>query len=398
MFSRLFYVNAIKDILLRSLKGNLNDTEQHELDHWLNLDPSNRDLYERLNDPDTIAAALQTMQQVDEDSAWQKIFDLMQPAPASGVVRFARFKWIKYAAAIVIIAGGAGIFYFSQRSSKDESPVNVHMSIHKNDVQPGTNGAVLTLSDGSKISLDSAGSGMVAAQGNTEVVKMPDGRLAYHTNGSPAKVLFNTLSTDRGKEFQVILPDGTKVWLNASSSITYPIAFIGKNRRVSMTGEAYFEVAKNAAVPFIVETHQQETTALGTSFNINSYEDEEKVRTTLLEGLVRISHSSTHQLLRPGQQSVIGKEPTDMLIRETDVQQAIAWKNGYFSFMNADIKVIMRQLSRWYDVEVIYEGDGPKVEFSGEIGRTLTLAQLLDILRETRIRYRIEGKKLIIMS
>jgi ferric-dicitrate binding protein FerR (iron transport regulator) len=391
-------VNDIKEILLKSLKGQLTNSEQLELDHWLNLDPSNRELYERLNNPEAIASALQMMQQVNEEAAWQKISGLTQPAPVLSVVKSARFRWIKYAAAVVIIAAGAGTFYFSQRAYKVESSASDQATIRENDVQPGTTGAVLTLSDGSKISLDSAGSGTVAAQGNTQVVKLSDGRLAYQVKGSQANILFNTLSTDRGKQFQVVLPDGTKVWLNAASSITYPTAFIGKTRRVRMTGEAYFEVAKNAAMPFVVETPGQETTALGTSFNINSYEDEEKVRTTLLEGSVRISHSSAHQLLRPGQQSVIGKEPGDMLVKEADVQQAIAWKNGYFSFTNADLKVIMRQLSRWYNVDVIYEGEGPKVEFSGEIGRTLTLAQLLDILKETRIRYRIENKKLIIMS
>ncbi|MEP7259505.1 MAG: FecR domain-containing protein [Flavitalea sp.] len=316
--------------------------------------------------------------------------------PNNAVSRsFSGYRWFRYAAAVLLIFGiGAAVFMYTKPAPLDiskQQPAPVKQA----PVAPGTNKAMLTLSNGQQVEL-TEGNGTVNDAGVN--IKKINGALIYGSaNSASIAVAYNTMTTPRGGQYQLTLPDGTKVWLNAASSLRYPTMFTGKERKVTVTGEAYFEVAKNAGMPFTVVSGNQEITVLGTHFNNNAYEDEASMKTTLLEGSVKVKHGASVVTIVPGQQSIIQEGVGDILVSETDIQQAVAWKNGFFSFSNADIKTIMRQLSRWYNVDVIYESNVPKVEFSGEIGRSLTLDELLGILKDTRIHYRIEGRKLVIM-
>jgi ferric-dicitrate binding protein FerR (iron transport regulator) len=321
--------------------------------------------------------------------------------------RVPMWRWAAAAAAVVIVAV-IGVYVWGRKGS---TPEVARVKVYKNDVAPGSNGAVLRLADGSEIVLDSAGNGELSRQGNTKVIKQAGGQLVYQEQGKSGTVLYNTLSTAKGKQFRMVLPDGSKVWLNSFSSIHYPTSFTGGQRLVEVTGEVYLEVASNAAMPFIVKTRQQEIAVLGTRFNINSYEDEPAEKATLLEGMIRVSHASGQVVLRPGEQASIGRTAAGgassggrastaapIAVAEVNTEDVVAWKNGFFHFDNADIQTVMRQLARWYDVEVKYNGVPPTTgDFKGEIGRSLTLAQVLKILEQTRVHFRIEEDKRIVI-
>jgi transmembrane sensor len=308
-------------------------------------------------------------------------------------------------AAVVLLL--VGLFRL-WRTYRSESAVQPPVVV----VAPGGNRAVLTLAGGQKIILDSAASGVLAEQGNTHVQKLGDGQLAYEAGkkggNTPTAPLYNTLTTPRGGQYQLTLPDGTKVWLNAASSLTYPTAFTGGNRTVEMTGEAYFEVAHDKKRPFMVKAGGQTIQDIGTHFNVNAYMDEPAQVTTLLEGAVSVGGHP----LRPGEKATVtgvtaaGKTGTgaktatgagDIVISQGDPDEAIAWKNGLFHFTDAGLQTVMRQLSRWYNVDVTYEGNIPPRQFTGMIGRSLTLNQVLTGLAKERVHYQIEeDNKLII--
>jgi ferric-dicitrate binding protein FerR (iron transport regulator) len=222
-----------------------------------------------------------------------------------------------------------------------------------------------------------------------------DSVLTYKGNSDSRSLAFNTLSTAKGEQYSVTLSDGTKVWLNAASILRFPIQFTGEDRRVEVTGEAYFEVARDASKPFFISSGDMHVQVLGTSFNINAYANEPIVRTTLLEGAVRINHRVD---LSPHQQSRIEKGGDIKVLKDIDVDEVVAWKNGAFSFNNADITTVMRQLERWYDIEVVYEGDKPADVFYGGISRSSTLMEVLKILQASKVRFRLEGKRLIVLS
>lgn len=313
-------------------------------------------------------------------------------APVKKPVHFLQRYWWAAAAMLVITAGA---WYYHR--SNQPAPTIVAAAAVK-DVAPGGNRAMLTLSDGSQIPLDSAGNGVLAQQGNTRITKLSNGQLAYQSAGATDKVLYNTMSTPLGGQYKLILPDGTTVWLNAGSSIYYPTAFTGSERKVTITGEAYFEVAQNEKMPFFVKANNTTVAVLGTHFNINAYKDEASTNTTLLEGAVKIITPQQQQTLKPGQQArVTATGQGIQVVDHVDLLQTIAWKNGFFYFNDADVPTVMRQLARWYNVEVKYEGDIPERAFTGEIGRNLTLSQVLKGLAKTRIRYRIEnGNRIVI--
>lgn len=293
-----------------------------------------------------------------------------------------RTRWWAAAAVLLLLSTGTYIWF-----NKSSSTQNI--TVLANDVPPGSNKAILTLSDGTTVKLDSTGNKVIS-----KGIRQTGAQLQY--DAQIADAAYNTLTTPRGGQFQLTLPDGTKVWLNAASSIHYPTAFNGKERRVEISGEVYFEVAKNEKMPFYVKSGIQETEVLGTHFNINAYTDENAISTTLLEGSIRVNYTGhTSVIVKPGQQTQL----TDniKIIDDADMDQAIAWKNGVFAFNQADIPTVMRQLSRWYNVEVEYAGAIPKRAFTGEIARELTLAQVLKGLTKTRVNYKIEGGNRIII-
>lgn len=300
-------------------------------------------------------------------------------------------RWVP-AAAVALLLLGSAYYLIRQPHTPKQQQVAQHT-----DILPGKTGAILTLADGSEIVLDSTRNGVIAMQGST-AVQLKNGTVSYDNTGSSSKtgpVAYNTISTPKGRQYQLVLPDGSKVWMNAASSLTYPTAFSGPERTVRVTGEAYFEVAARANQPFkVIVNDATSIDVLGTNFNINAYSDEPGINTTLLQGAVRVNYHQTSQLLKPGQAARINQQIS--LVPEADVNSAVAWKDGVFAFNDADLPAVMRQLARWYNIEVSYEGKTPDATFTGEIDKTLTLSQVLGGLSTTRINYKIEGNRLII--
>lgn len=296
-------------------------------------------------------------------------------------------------AASILLAIGA--FLLNGDSSKFFTPS--HSLV---DVDPGSNKATLTLADGSKIELNAAVNGTLAEQVGARINKTTDGQIQYIlTNSNKTSEGSNSITTPNGGTYQVILPDGSKVWLNASSSLKYPVSFVNKNeRKVEIIGEAYFQVAHNAARPFRVVTGKQTVEVLGTHFNVNGYKDDQHIITTLEEGSVKVSDTGGNKMLQPGEQSL--NVNGNLNIKQADMETALAWKNGNIIFKSASIEEIMREVHRWYDIEVVYEGRIPKRVFSGGISRDSKLSVLLSILNDSGINFELKEtdhvKKLII--
>lgn len=314
------------------------------------------------------------------------------------------FNWTRVAAAAaILIAAFTGIYFlFNPKPKRDIAQSG--STNQKETIVPGGDKAILTLADGSAIVLDTLHTGSLPQQGNTRIVKLNTGSLAYNVGaGSQHETLYNTLSTPSGGQFQLMLPDGSKVWLNSSSSIRFPTAFSGDERKVELTGEAYFEVAKNPSRPFRVFIAPplgggggMEVEVVGTHFNIMAYDDERSINTTLLEGSVKVSKGSAGKLLVPGQQSKVGSGG-DIKVTEADVEEAIAWKNGFFQFNSYDIETVMRQVARWYDVQVVYKDKIPGGNFSGIVSRKNNISRVLEILQGGGVQFKIEGKKVIVL-
>lgn len=306
---------------------------------------------------------------------------------------FSLFNWRKITvAASVLLVIGLGIHSLFQKDNKHLSRLT---SKKIEDKEPGKTGAILTLSNGSKIVLDSVGNGLLANQSNTTVSKK-NGGLIYAADNN-AQVVYNTMTTPRAHQYHLELSDGTKVWLNASSSITFPTSFAANERKVKITGEVYFEVAKDKKKPFRVLVNDMQVNVLGTHFNVNAYQDEATVNTTLLEGSVLITEKSKKILLKPGQQAQKQKSGVIVINDNVNTDEVIGWKNGLFYFEQANLQTVLRQLSRWYDVDVVYENGVPSRSFEGEIQRDLNLSQVLRILEKNKVHFKIEGKILRVM-
>lgn len=310
-------------------------------------------------------------------------------------------KWYWAAAAVLLIALSTTAWFLFPGSSLQQNNIAAASQIsgsNKNDVAPGSDGAVLTLADGSVIVLDSAGEGKLANQGNTSILKA-GGSLQYiaETGTAGGPLAYNTIATPRSRQFQLVLEDGTKVWLNAESSIRFPAAFDKKERHVDITGEAYFEVAKNASRPFTVSVNGMQVQVLGTHFNINSYSDEPAVHTTLLEGSVKVIKDKEARMLVPGQQAQLENNGGFNVVKNVNTSEIVAWKNELFSFHDTDLKNLMRQVSRWYDVEIVMPQNIAAVTFSGKISRKSNLSDVLKMLELTdEVSFSIEGKKVIV--
>ncbi len=314
---------------------------------------------------------------------------------------FKNYKQITVAASVAGILIVSAIFLL-HKAGNDAVADNRKPTVEKRQpsIIPGQDKALLTLADGSVIPLDSAGNGVLASQ-NYASVTNNNGKLIYNAldTADVLSTVFNTISTPRGGQYQIVLADGTKVWLNAASSLQYPVAFNGNERRVLLNGEAYFEVAKNKSKPFIVQVKDVNVTVLGTHFNIMSYDDEDRIATTLLEGSVNIAKAGVSKLILPGQQMRFYKSGKNELKDNADIEQAVAWKNGKFNFADADIKTIMRQLSRWYNIDVVYDAQLPDANFGGILGRKEDVGQLLKVFELTgRVHFKIEGTKITVMK
>ena len=379
--------------------------------------PENRALLEKLMDSEyDVLQPLAAAKETD----WEYIFQQATQTGEGKVIPLDnrnRFQWTRIAAAaVVVLALGLGGYWFINRLWGNKVAKNGQsVPLGKQDVQPGGNKAVLTLADGTTITLDSVQNGKLAQQGSTNVMKSNNGLVSYSRPISPSETVYNMLSTPRGGQYQLILPDGSKVWLNAASSIRYPTAFAGEERRVEITGEVYFEVEPLTSrqvgtgskggqekMPFVVKIVTPkgdggEVRVLGTHFNINAYNDEAAIKTTLLEGKVKVTGDAASVMLKPGEQAVMASHSPLTIDHSPDLEQSVAWKNGLTAFKSADIKSIMRQVARWYNVEVVYEGNIPQRKFTGGISRNARLSELLHLLEVSKVHFRIEGNKLIVL-
>jgi transmembrane sensor len=334
-----------------------------------------------------------------EAAVWGRISPHM---PKQEPARRFRIGW-RWAAAAILVAsfGTVAWFVLFNKPQKEIFALEPQAQRFKNDIAPGTKKATLILANGSTIVLDSAKKGSLATQGNATVSKMDDGRLMYSAGKEePTAILYNTLTVPRGGQIvQLTLADGTKVWMNAASSLRYPTGFRGKDRTVVLTGEGYFEVAKNPAMPFHVQVNGTDVEVLGTHFNVMAYEEENETKTTLLEGSVKVTvtRGSASLQLAPGQQAKINKAGEIELFKGVDIESTMAWKNGLFQFSDENIENIMRQVSRWYDVDVSYEGNVKALKFGAEISRKENVSKLLKFLELTGvIHFKIDGNKILV--
>lgn len=328
---------------------------------------------------------------IDEQRAekiWNNIDPVKVAVPPAHRIHLFKSNWFRYAAAIIFFVG-IGAYLWNTKNNHKETPVA------KTDIAPGREGAILTLADGAKILLDSMSNGVVALQNGTQVI-LKDGGLAYDAAKADA-VTFNTMSTPKGRQFSIVLPDNSRAWLNAESSITYPTAFIGDHRTVKIKGEVYFEVMSDPNRPFRVELNSNaEVQVLGTGFNVKAYPDDKKISTTLINGAVRIKSLQQQQTIKPGQQTQIDHSGNLTLVKNADIAKIMAWKNGLFNFQDESLEEAMKQLERWYDIEVKYVGNPPDKKFFGELQRSLTLAQVIETFHEIGIKLKIEGRTLIV--
>lgn len=353
-------------------------------------------LVERLED---------TVPVISDEQLWNKQFDQMLDAAKSREqnqqekLQFRIWPRIAIAVSFLLVLSTTG--YFLVHKSQERQIVQNHATI----VSPGRNQATLTLANGQKIYLTKSLSGSIAQQGNTLVRINAGNSISYTSHPNIAKVNepveYNTLTTSRGEQspYPLILADGTKVWLNAASSITYPTAFNGKERKVTITGEAYFEVNHIADQPFFVTTNGQTVEDIGTAFNVNAYSDEPAITTTLISGSVKVAKDEQFKFLRPGQQTIIKTGSRLINVKTANIEQTLAWKNGAFVFDQEDIESIMRKISRWYNVDVVYQNGIPNVKLGGTISRFSTVTELLQVLQSTgTVHFKLEGRRITVIK
>ena len=363
---------------------------------------------------------MQSPEAVDyQEENWEPLYQKVLQASTSqehaekpvhgGSIKSRRFdrRWMMAAAVVLVL--GTGFLWYQQQRAK--LPVSAPLLATTHDLAPGTNKATLTLADGTTIDLDAARNGVLGQQGKTRLIKSKDEELVYQPGqdkrvadsrtsaGNEAR--YNLLTTPRGGQYQLQLPDGSKVWLNAATSLRYPTSFTGADRVVELKGEAYFEITADAKKPFKVkvlkggapEAEPLQVEVLGTHFNIMDYDEEPAIRTTLLEGLVRVSKGSHNVLVKPGEQARLGSSE-ELRVMAADTEEAVAWKDGMFRFRDAGIGEVMRQLARWYDVEVVYVNGVPRDRFQGEMYRNVNASKILKVLEASGVHFTVEGKKI----
>lgn len=372
-----------KKLIAKYLKGDCTAEEKAIVESWYLNEAANAQ--DEIEEPDY---------QEIEQHLWADI------TKENHKKRLSRQRIYSYAAAAILILTTA--LYFGTRSTSSISQ-NGTADFAKTDINPGGNKALLTLADGSKIVLDDAVNGEIARQSGCLITKTTTGQLVYTIQGSQtaalkAQSLLNTIETPKGGQYQVNLPDGTKVWLNAASSLSFPARFSGLQRQVVLKGEAYFEVAKNKHMPFIVKSEQQKIEVLGTHFNVSAYTDEHQIKTTLAEGSVKVTLTANHQeqLLKPGQQAIATNH---IQVIPVDIEEALAWKDGLFMFNDENLENIMKKVERWYDVEIDFQQQELRQKhFSGTVSRFGKVSQVLKTLELTgSVHFKIEGRKIIVV-
>lgn len=392
----------IQYIILRFLDGDASPGERMELSALLKTNTDNSEWTELLEE---IYSTTPPGEPFDEQK-WQPVLDELIHAnrqqEGAATSRNKRAVWmlrrIAVAASILLVIGfGSYYLFFNNKEVKQEEVVSIASG--KEVKAPETNRATITLTDGKTVYLDSVDNGQLAVQGNVKLVKLANGQIVYETTSSEVltEIKYNTLSNPRGsKVIDMALADGSHVWLNAGSSVTYPIAFMDNERNVTITGEAYFEVAHDKTKPFRVTKGDMTVEVLGTHFNVNAYDDEEDIKVSLLEGSVKVSGNQHSLIIQPNQQAIVTNNNVS-LNKKADMEEVMAWKNGRFVFSNSDLQAIMRQVMRWYDVEVVYAGNMPQRFFTADLSRQTNLSELLKVLEVSKVHFKIENKKLTVL-
>lgn len=391
----------IDELIIKFLNGTLDQSEHIALEEWINASKQNKKTFENLTNKEWVKTEISKMYEFEENAGWDTIVNSLNKSKKDRVS--ARRYWYKWAAAAaVLIALCTG--YWSYTLSTEQSNVNLtqQQRFGKDIKAPISNKAILTLADGRKIILEEARKGKLATVGDVVVTKTKDGKIIYQGKNENNLVNVNTLFVPRGsRPVRLVLADGTEVWLNTGSSLTYPSKFVGIDRKVKLIGEAFFDVAKNPAMPFKVVANGIETRALGTQFNINAYSDASTTKITLIEGSIKVerrkSNNETEDMLvKPGQQ-VLGADQLK-LMDNVNIDEVMAWKNGQFYFSGANIKTIMDQISKFYDVDVVYK-DTINSSFVMKIPRTVAVSELLKIMEMTDlVKFEVNENKITVMS
>lgn len=400
----------------------INEEEKTELANWVNHCSQDEELSGVLEQawqkhtatkqmPEDMSERIKALIYAEEDAVIKEV----EPINTIRFIPYWKRSRVRIAAAVFILMAGSTAYVKLYRQKQPAVATTEVPRQMKQDVLPGGNKAVLTLSDGTQIVLDSASNGLLAKQGTAELRKLGNGKLAYISTGaSAAEVMYNTMTTPPGGQYKLLLPDGSIVWLNAASSIRFPTAFTGKERKVTITGEAYFEVAPlytkggREKLPFIVQVNTpsafggsgnggMEIQVLGTHFNVNAYAEEDAIKTTLLEGSVKIVKGKSSSTLLPGQQAQLQNTGLIKINSAADTEEAVAWKDGYFQFSSADLPTVLRQAARWYNLEVEFAGDIPKDRFTGKISRTVNLSRLLKWMQWSDVHFKLEGRKITVL-
>ena len=382
------HIKRIADLIIKHLKEALSPEEKLELQDWIDFSPTNRQWFEEATDEEQVIADLVLYEQ-----AATRKEELRSRALRGDKADM--IPWRPLMAAAVILGLIVGTIIWKSPFTKSPAPPKV---VYAEDVPPGGEKAILTLGDGTVMTLDSTKNGPIARQGNMQIVKQTGGLLSYERmSGASTGASYNTLTTPRGGTYGLILPDGSKVWLNAGSSLRFPTPFTGEERRVELTGEAYFEVARNKTAPFRVAVGSMDVEVLGTRFDIMAYADEPLIQASLLEGAVKVTSSLGGITLKPGQQAGYAAGSAFQITGNVDMDEVVAWKNGLFEFRKSDIESVMRQIARWYDVQVVYEGKKTSHSFSGIISRDNNASDVLRILELSDVHFQIRGRTIVVM-
>lgn len=384
--------DRLVSLIIRCMAGELTPKEAWELQEWAEEAPENQLLLDKNLDEKQLRKEINQWKKIDPSEGYATWLAGRKVGRRRRVLRFG--GWSVAASLLVAVV----IFGMVQKMRPSVRP-NSSFATTVRPIMPGRNAATLTLSDGQQVLLDSASNGQLAIQGNSRLVKPADGSLSYLAaeDGTSPAMVYNVLATPRSGQYQLTLPDGSKVWLNNVSSLRYPTSFPGKDRTVELTGEAYFEITKDPVRPFVVKVKGETVEVLGTSFNIMAYSEEGNMQTTLLMGAVRVKAGNTTLRLKPDEQAQVNGDGSLRLVKDVPSQDIVSWKDGFFYFGRAPFAAVLRQLARWYDVEVVYEGKAPEMEFGGKIDRNLPLNDLLQYLNQNQIHLRLEGRKLIVL-
>lgn len=408
------------ELILKYLHGELSDAEQRELDTWIDESDSNRETFAALSNAASLNKSLNEFASFDLESSRKKLFEKIFATAGNEIseegslrlkknhssvkeqidtplVKSLSRQWIYMAAAaLVVLCLAIGLVVYFQNKNVINSPGEntAHYNIKVSD-----NHTYLTRSDGKIVRLDTLNIGTVMLDGGAKITKTDDGEITYEA-GKPNinEVLYNSITTPAGSTQRIVLPDGSRVWLNTQSRLEFPTAFLNKVRNVSLSGEGYFDVFKDKSMPFHVKIDSMDLMVTGTQFNINNYKDENIVKSTLIEGGVKITKDEVSFILIPGHQLQFDRTTRDVkVIEKADLEAATAWRNRMFYLDNSNVPSLMRQIARWYDIEIEYaKGASHKGNFSGEISKNISFEELLQILKEGGIKTKIEGRKLIV--